>query len=192
MGDDHGWDDLGYNAHLFVKTPVLDEMANSGMRFDQFYSSHFTCSPTRGSFLLGRHPNRYGTFAPNWSIRPEEVSIGHIMKRAGYSTAHFGKWHVGSVKLASPISPGAMGFDEWLSHDNFFELNPVFSRNGGEPEQFEGESSEILIEEAIKFIDSSNSSNNPFMVVVWFASRTLQRFTKGFGAVRGFTRFSEF
>ncbi len=47
-----------------------------------------------------------------------------------------------------------MGFDEWLSHDNFFELNPSFSRNGAPPEVFPGESSEILIEETIRFIDT--------------------------------------
>ncbi|HKK09960.1 MAG TPA: sulfatase-like hydrolase/transferase, partial [Bacteroidales bacterium] len=74
MGDDHGWDEVGYNGHPFVKTPVLDEMAASGLRFDRFYSAHPTCSPTRGSFLTGRHPNRYGTFSPNWSLRPEEVT----------------------------------------------------------------------------------------------------------------------
>ena len=75
MGDDHGWDEVGYNGHPFVQTPVLDDMAKSGMRFDRFYSAHPTCSPTRGSLLTGRHPNRYGTFSPNWSIRPEEITI---------------------------------------------------------------------------------------------------------------------
>ena len=49
----------------------------------------------------------------------------------GYATGHFGKWHVGTVKAGSPLNPGAMGFDEWLSHDNFFELHPTLSRNGG-------------------------------------------------------------
>jgi len=106
MGDDHGWDEVGYNGHPFVKTPVLDEMAASGLRFDRFYAAHPTCSPTRGSFLTGRHPNRYGTFTPNWSLRPEEITIAHLLKDAGYATAHFGKWHVGPVKKGSPTSPG--------------------------------------------------------------------------------------
>ncbi|MCA1761147.1 MAG: sulfatase-like hydrolase/transferase, partial [Bacteroidales bacterium] len=42
MGDDHGWDEVGYNGHPFVKTPVLDEMAASGLRFDRFYAAHPT------------------------------------------------------------------------------------------------------------------------------------------------------
>ncbi|MCW8925038.1 MAG: sulfatase-like hydrolase/transferase, partial [Xanthomonadales bacterium] len=131
MGDDHAWDETGYNGHPYLQTPVLDEMAATGLRMDRFYSASPVCSPTRGSVLTGRHPNRYGVFSANWSIRPEEISIAHILKQAGYRTGHFGKWHVGPVKQDSPTNPGAMGFDEWLSHDNFFELDPVLSRNGG-------------------------------------------------------------
>lgn len=170
MGDDHGWDEVGYNGHPFVKTPVLDEMAASGLRFDRFYSGHPSCSPTRGSLLTGRHPNRYGTFTPGWSLRPEEVTIAHLLKEAGYATAHFGKWHVGPVKTDSPTSPGAMGFDEWLSHDNFFEMDPVLSRNGETPQTIEGEGSEVVIDETLKFIQRSKNTNKPFLAVVWFGS----------------------
>jgi arylsulfatase A-like enzyme len=170
MGDDHGWEETGYHGHPHVKTPVLDEMARSGLRMDCFYSAHPSCSPTRGSFLTGRHPNRYGTFAPGWSFRPEEITIAQIMRTAGYACGHFGKWHVGAVKAASPVCPGAMGFHEWLSHDNFFELNPSLSRNGGPPEVFQGESSEILVREAIHFIDSTRKENKPFFTVIWFGS----------------------
>jgi arylsulfatase A-like enzyme len=170
MGDDHGWDETGYNGHPFVKTPVLDEMASSGLRFDRFYSGHSTCSPTRGSFMTGRHPNRYGTFSPGWSFRPEEKTIAQVAKQAGYATAHFGKWHIGPVKKDSPTSPGNMGFDEFLSHDNFFEMNPVMSRNGAPPQMIEGESSEILIDETIRFIRKNEESQQPFMAIVWFGS----------------------
>ncbi len=170
MGDDHGWDETGYNDHPHLRTPVLDEMAASGLRLDRFFSAHPSCSPTRGSVITGRHPNRYGTFAPNWSIRPEEISIAQILGKAGYTCGHFGKWHLGPVKAKSPTNPGAMGFDEWLSHDNFFELNPHLSRNGGPPEQFQGESSEILINETIRFIAKAKKSEKPFFAVVWFGS----------------------
>ncbi len=170
MGDDHGWDEVGYNGHPFVKTPVLDEMAASGLRFDRFYSGHPSCSPTRGSFITGRHPNRYGTFTPGYSIRPEEISIAHLLKKAGYASAHFGKWHLGPVKKESPTNPGAMGFDEWFSHDNFFELNPVLSKNGEAPQKIEGEGSEIIIDETIRFIQKSEKQNKPFLAVVWFGS----------------------
>jgi arylsulfatase A-like enzyme len=63
-----------------------------------------------------------------------------------------------------------MGFHEWVSHDNFFELNPSLSRNGGPPEVFEGESSEIVINEAMRFIDKAKQAGKPFLTVVWFGS----------------------
>jgi arylsulfatase A-like enzyme len=170
MGDDHGWDEVAYNGHPHLRTPVLDEMAAEGLRFDNFYSAHPSCSPTRGSVLTGRHPNRYGTFTPNCSIRPEEITIAHLLRDAGYACGHFGKWHVGPVKAESPTNPGAMGFGEWLSHDNFFEMNPVLSRNGAPPEPFEGEGSEVLVEEAIRFIDKAKQDQRPFFTVVWFGS----------------------
>ncbi|MCD6339654.1 MAG: sulfatase-like hydrolase/transferase [Verrucomicrobia bacterium] len=169
MGDDHGWEETGYNGHPFVKTPTLDEMAASGLRLDHFYA-HPSCSPTRGSVLTGRHPNRYGTFHPGCSIRPEEITIAQLLRKAGYATAHFGKWHVGPVKAGSPTNPGAMGFDEWLSHDNFFEMNPQLSRNGGPPQRYEGEGSEVIVNEAVRFIAKAVKRGKPFFVVVWFGS----------------------
>jgi arylsulfatase A-like enzyme len=170
MGDDHGWDEVAYNGHPYLHTPVLDEMASVGLRLDRFHTASPVCSPTRGSVMTGRHPNRYGTFTPNWSIRPEEITIGHIMKKAGYQTGHFGKWHLGPVKADSPTNPGAMGFDEWLSHDNFFELDPVLVRNGGAPKKYPGESSEIVIDETIRFAEDAEKNNKPFLAVVWFGS----------------------
>ena len=169
MGDDHGWEEVGYNGHPYLKTPFLDEMAASGLRLDNFYAQP-VCSPTRGNVLTGRHPNRYGTFTPGCSLRPEEITVAHLLSKAGYGTGHFGKWHVGPVKKESPTNPGAMGFDEWLSHDNFFEMDPVFSRNGGAPKKFYGESSEILIDEAINYIEKKKNAEAPFFTVIWFGS----------------------
>lgn len=170
MGDDHGWEETGYNGHPYLKTPVLDEMAAQGLRMDRFYAAHPSCSPTRGSVMTGRHPNRYGTFSPGRSIRPSEITIAQIAGKSGYATGHFGKWHLGPVKKSSPTNPGAMGFDEWFSHDNFFELNPYLARNGGPPKRYEGESSKIVIDDAIRFIGESARKEKPFLAVVWFGS----------------------
>jgi arylsulfatase A-like enzyme len=170
MGDDHGWEETGYNGHQYLKTPVLDTMAALGLRMDNFYAAHPSCSPTRGSVLTGRHPNRYGTFTPGFSLRPQEITVAGLLKKAGYRTGHFGKWHVGPVKADSPTNPGAMGFDEWFSHDNFFEINPVMSRNGGEPKQYQGEGSELIVNETIDFIGKAVRNEKPFFTVVWFGS----------------------
>ncbi|MDG2220497.1 MAG: sulfatase-like hydrolase/transferase [Rubripirellula sp.] len=170
MGDDHGWSETGYNGHPFVKTPVLDEMAAMGLRLDRFYAGHPTCSPTRVSVLTGRHPNRSGTFNPGWSIRPEEITIAHRLASVGYRSGHFGKWHVGPVKASSPTNPRAMGFSEYVSHDNFYEMDPQFSRNGGPPEQFHGEGSQVTIDQTLNFIQRSVEAEEPFLAVVWFGS----------------------
>ncbi|WP_375582612.1 sulfatase [Cyclobacterium xiamenense] len=170
LGDDHGWDETGYNGHPYLHTPVLDEIAATGLRMDRFYSASPVCSPTRGSIITGRHPNRYGTFTPGYSIRPEEISVADLMKEAGYATAHYGKWHLGPVKASSPTNPAAMGFDEYLSHDNFFEMDPPLSDNGAEPVIFPGESSEILVREAQQFMDQALEEGKPFFVVIWYGS----------------------
>lgn len=170
MGDDHGWEETGYNGHPHVKTPVLDEIAATGLQLERFHAAHPSCSPTRASFLTGRHPNRMGTFAPGWSFRAEEITIAHLLTKAGYRCGHFGKWHVGPVKADSPTNPGAMGFQEWVSHDNFFEMNPSLSRNGGPPKVIQGEGSEVVIHEAIRFIDATQKAGKPFFTVVWFGS----------------------
>ncbi len=59
--------------------------------------------------LTGRHPIRSGVFGPNWSTRPEEITIAQISEEGGYRTGHFGKWHVGAVKAESPTNPGRNG-----------------------------------------------------------------------------------
>ena len=68
MADDQGWGDTGYNGHPVLKTPVMDEMARSGLRFDRFYSAAAVCSPTRGSVMTGRNPNRFGCFAWGYTL----------------------------------------------------------------------------------------------------------------------------
>jgi arylsulfatase len=98
MTDDQGWGDTGYNDHPHLKTPNLDAMAASGIRFDRFYSAAPVCSPTRGSCLTGRHPYRYGIFFANTGHMPkEEVTLAEALKAQDYSTGHFGKWHLGTL-----------------------------------------------------------------------------------------------
>lgn len=170
MSDDQGWGETGYNGHPHLHTPVLDEMARSGLRLDRFYAASPACAPTRASVMTGRHANRSGAFAPNWSTRPEEITIAQILRAAGYRTGHFGKWHLGPVKADSPLSPGRMGFDEFLSHDNFFEMDPPLSRNGGPPEIIPGEGSAVIVGAALEFARRSHAQGASFFLVIHFGS----------------------
>jgi arylsulfatase A-like enzyme len=172
MADDQGWRDVAYNANpdRGLQTPHMDQMAREGIRFNRFYSSSPNCSPTRAGILTGRHCNRSGVFNPGCAMRPEELTIAKVLKKAGYTTAHFGKWHLGPVKAESPFNPNKQGFDYFVSHDNFFDIDPQLSRNGASPESFSGDGSEVIVEEALKHMDMIKDKNQPFFSVIWFGS----------------------
>ena len=169
MADDQGWGDMAYNGHPHLKTPHFDALAREGVRFDRFYAAAPVCSPTRGSVLTGRTPNRFGCFQWGHPLRPQEVTIAEALKNAGYRTGHFGKWHLGSVQKDSPVNPGASGFDEWTSSPNFFDLDPVLSRDG-QAASFQGDSSDVTVDLALDFIRESTERRQPYLAVVWFGS----------------------
>ena len=169
MADDQGWGDMAYNGHPTVKTPNFDAAAASGLRFDRFYAAAPVCSPTRASVMTGRHPNRMGVFKWGYPMRPQETTIAEALKSVGYTTAHFGKWHLGSVRKTSPAHPGANGFDEWLSAPNFFDNDAILSRRGLAV-QTQGESSIVTADAAIDWIRKSAKGDSPFLAVVWFGS----------------------
>lgn len=169
MADDQGWGDMGYYDHPHLQTPHFDQMAAESLRFDRFYAAAPVCSPTRGSVLTGRHPNRFGCFKWGYAVRPQEITLAEALKTAGYTTGHFGKWHIGTTYKNSPTSPGANGFDEWFSAPNFFDNDPILSREGTAV-QTHGESSAVTANAAIEFIQKHAEAKNPFLAVVWFGS----------------------
>ena len=132
MADDLGWGDVGFNGNTVIKTPNLDAMAKNGLRFERFYAQAPVCSPTRGSVLTGRHPYRYGIFSANVGhMRPKELTLAEALKANGYTTGHFGKWHVGTLTKTVPDAnrggpkgaahfapPSAHGFDQNFSTES--------------------------------------------------------------------------
>jgi len=169
MADDQGWGDMAYRGHPYIKTPHFDLMASEGISFDHFYASAPVCSPTRGSVMTGRHPNRFACFTWGRTLRPQESTIAEVLKEAGYVSGHFGKWHLGSVRRGSPVNPGTSGFDEWLSAPNFFDNDPILSREGIAV-QCSGESSMVTVDAALEFIRKHEGGDIPYFAVVWFGS----------------------
>ena len=169
MADDQGWGDMGYYGHPHLQTPNFDEMAAEGLRFDRFYAAAPVCTPTRASVMTGRHPNRMGAFQWGRTLHPLEITLPEALTTAGYVTGHFGKWHLGPVRRGTPTNPGASGFDTWLSAPNFFDNNPLLSREGI-VEEFQGESSMVTVDAAIEFIEQHADTDQPFLAVVWFGS----------------------
>ena len=176
MADDQGWGQMGYMNHPALKTPHLDEMSENGLRFDRFYAGGPVCSPTRATVLTGRTHDRTGVFDHGYALRSQEKTLAQAMKRAGYATGHFGKWHLNGLRgPGAPIlkddshHPGAFGFDEWLSVTNFFDRNPIMSRKG-KIKEYSGDSSEIIVSEALRFIKTNATANKPFFTVIWYGS----------------------
>ncbi len=176
MADDMGWGQTGYRGHPLLKTPHLDAMAANGLRFERFYAGGPVCSPTRASMLTGRSHDRTGVLSHGHALRLQEKTISQALKTAGYATGHFGKWHLNGLRgpgapiLADdPRSPGAFGFDEWVSVTNFYDRDPLMSRNG-EFEEFAGDSSEIAVDEAVKFLDKHRRGAKPIFAVIWYGT----------------------
>ena len=176
MADDQGWGQTSFNDHPILKTPNLDAMSMAGLRFDRFYAAAPNCSPTRASVLTGRTNLRTGVESHGFALRLQEKTLAQALQKAGYATAHFGKWHLNGMRGPGvPIfandthHPGVFGFDKWLSVTNFFDRNPLMSRQG-EFESFTGDSSEIIVDEAIKFIAAQAEANQPSFTVIWFGT----------------------
>ena len=176
MADDMGWGQTSYYDHPVLKTPNLDAMAAAGLRFDRFYAGAPNCSPTRATVMTGRTNDRTGVTNHGVPLRPQERTIAQAMQKAGYATGHFGKWHLNGLRgpgvpiLKDDIrNPGRFGFETWLSVTNFFDMNPIMSRQGSF-EEFEGDSSEIIVDEALKFIQEKAESKKPFFTVIWYGT----------------------
>ena len=182
MADDLGFAQVGYpigprdEPHPALNTPHLNAMAANGLRLDGFRSAAFTCSPTRASVLTGRTNDRTGVREHGYPLNPNEITLAGLLGDAGYATGHFGKWHLDGLRgpgvpilKDDPLSPGRFGFDVWLSVTNFFDRDPLMSR-GGNFEQFRGDSSEVIVEEALTFIRGRANAGEPFLAVVWYGS----------------------
>ena len=176
MADDMGWGQTGYYNHPILKTPNLDAMASAGLRFDRFYAGAPVCSPTRATVMTGRTNDRCGVLNHGIPMRPQEITIAQLLAKSGYTTGHFGKWHLNGFRgpgvpvLAGDIrSPGAFGFQQWLSVTNFFDRNPLLSRMR-EFEDFKGDSSEVVVDQALKFITQQSKTKNPFFTVIWYGT----------------------
>ena len=120
LSDDLGYHDLACYGHPKIKTPVIDQLAQEGVRLTSFYSGATVCTPSRMALLTGSYPVRYG-----WSrgvvghimkkkrgLSPEAITMAEIFKGAGYTTGIFGKWHLGDEP---DFMPNNQGFD-----DSFF------------------------------------------------------------------------
>jgi N-acetylgalactosamine-6-sulfatase len=105
FADDMGWGDLRCYGHPYAKTPNLDKLASEGTRFTQFYATGVTCCPSRTGFMTSKFPATFAKYPANAGFG-DRVTVTELLKRQGYATGHFGKWHIGPES-----KPGTYGID---------------------------------------------------------------------------------
>jgi N-acetylgalactosamine-6-sulfatase len=147
LADDLGYGDLACTGHPCARTPHLDRLAREGTRFEQFTVTGVTCCPSRTGFMTSRFPARFAKY-PADSGFGDRVTVTELLKRAGYATGHFGKWHIGPDP-----KPGAYG------------IAAVASGDGVGRRKAEGGRDEPVYDAAIAFIEANRA--RPFYVNVW-------------------------
>ncbi len=165
MTDDQGYGDLHFHGNDKIDTPVLDNLAQTSTRFDRFMVSPL-CTMTRASLMTGRYYLRTGVASVTRgleTVRGDETTIAEVLKKAGYATGCFGKWHIGEHY---PSHPNGQGFDEFFGMatghwDNYF--NPRLEHNG-ERVATQGYITDVLTEAAMRFVQEHR--HEPFFCYV--------------------------
>lgn len=182
MVDDLGYGDLSCYGAPDLKTPHIDQLFASGMRFDQFYANCPVCSPTRAAFLSGRYPDMAGvpgvirTPLPerptNWGkLGDDQVLLPALLKKSNYHSALIGKWHLG---LEKPDRPTDRGFDFFhgflgdMMDDYYSHLRHGnnYMRLGEKEIDPKGHATDLFSDWAIDYLSNraSNHKNQPFFL----------------------------
>jgi arylsulfatase A-like enzyme len=171
MTDDQGYGDLACHGNPYIETPNLDKLYSESVRFTNFHVNPF-CAPTRAALMTGRFSDLTRvrtTINLRNHLDVTETTMAEYFKASGYKTGHFGKWHLGRNY---PFRPIDRGFDQWVGHgdggtgtsSDYWgndKMNDTYIRNG-KWEKFEGFSTDIYFDEAIKFINMNQ--NEPFFI----------------------------
>lgn len=186
LADDLGYGDLGCYGQARIKTPHIDGLARDGMRFTQFYAGSTVCAPSRCVLMTGRHGGHaFIRGNARLNLRPEDVTVAEVLKKAGYATALMGKWGLGQED--STGLPTRQGFDEFFGYldqhhaHNFYPAFLVRNESRvplknvvpGTGDFGEGVASvkqqyspDLILDEALQFIDANKA--RPFFL--YFAS----------------------
>ncbi|WP_168442114.1 sulfatase family protein [Pontiella desulfatans] len=174
LSDDMGWSDIGCFGGD-AETPVLDGLAKRGIRFTQFYNSA-RCMPTRASLLTGLHPHQagighmagdWGTPAYSGHLLDTCVTLGEVLRTAGYHTSQLGKWHVGNRKKG--VMPDLRGFDRSWTREgkvDYFK-HDIYELDGKPwvcPDPGSFYSTEEMDRQAVGFIDDARKQDKPFFM----------------------------
>lgn len=163
LSDDHRYDAMSFMGHQFAKTPHMDSIAANGVHLKNAFVTTSLCSPSRASILTGLYTFRHRVIDNNRPIPAGTVYFPQYLQEEGYSTAFFGKWHMGGE--GDQPQPG---FDRWVSfrgQGNYLPPNPNYTLNvdGGRVKQ-KGYITDELTDYTIEFLEKQRNSDKPFFV----------------------------
>lgn len=150
FADDLGWADLQCYGHPYAKTPNLDQLARDGTRFLRCYATGVTCCPSRTGFMTSKFPATFAKYPATGGFG-ERVTITELLKKQGYATGHFGKWHIGPTEQA-----GTYGIDEINTGEA--------SRSNARSDSTRSKDARVF-DNAIRFIEQHK--DGPFYINVW-------------------------
>ncbi|QBG46739.1 sulfatase [Verrucomicrobia bacterium S94] len=174
VADDLGYGDIGCYGSESIKTPHIDALAAEGLRFTDFHSNGAVCSPTRASLMTGRYPQRTGVIGVitahkhrHVGLALEETTIAEVVKSAGYTTAMFGKWHLGYQPKYNPVH---QGFDEYIGFvagnvDFHAHLDQIGEEDWWKQDQLcpeEGYTTDLITRHGVEFI--KRNKDKPFLL----------------------------
>ena len=180
LTDDQGYGDLGFTGNPVLKTPHIDAFAKQSVRFTDFHVSP-TCAPTRSALLTGRHEFKNGvthTINERERLTLQATTIAQVLKKSGYTTGIFGKWHLGDEV---EYQPGRRGFDEVFIHgaggigqtyagscgdapDNKY-FDPAILHNG-RFEKTKGYCTDVFFAQSLKWMDEKRKVRAPFFAYI--------------------------
>ena len=189
LADDMGYGDLGCYGHPTAKTPVIDRLAREGVRFTQHYANGPECSPTRTAFLTGRYQQRAGGLecaigtgnvgryddairlakARQLGLPAKQVVLPSALKKPGYASGVFGKWHLGYEPQFNPLEHGWDDFFGYMggnvhyfNHRELSDLHVLY--RGRLPVYEEGYMTHLITDSSLDFIE--RNKDRPFFLFV--------------------------
>lgn len=159
----------GFGGDPNVKTPNLDRLAASGVRFSTAVSGTPVCCPARASLISGRYPHTHGVFVNDVQLGRDGVSIADAFKAGGYTTAWIGKWHVdGRGRLQFTPSERRQGFEFWRAVECTHDYNNSFYyADTPERLRWEGYDAMAQTREAQRYIREHANGKPFFLALSW-------------------------
>ena len=165
LTDDQSYSTMSCTGSSFMKTPNLDRLARDGALFRNLILATSVCSPSRAAFMTGTYNWVNGVFANAAKWNPKNVILAQMMQKAGYATAHIGKWHCGDLKDPQP------GYDHWFVAPGQGRYEDPIINVNGRNRTFQGEYlTTLTTDETIRFI-SQDHGGKPFLV--WYGMKAV-------------------